>query len=140
MSQSPAIKPDPAPQLAPYRWQPGQSGNKEGRPNISLEARKLAHASLEDNVRTLIELRDNAKDERVRFLAAVELVNRVIGKNGKFALPVDPDELQKLSDAAIAELLCKALRAKGWTIEPPAQGSTIDDKQASNIDPVAACR
>ncbi len=56
-------KPDPSPQIAPYRWKPGQSGNPKGRP------RHLTMSELVDKIlrteKVSVQLMDGAVQRTV---------------------------------------------------------------------------
>lgn len=66
--------------LKPYQWQKGQSGNPSGRKKTPNEVRDMLKDALEDAVRTLIELSQHAEKDSVRYQAAQDLVDRVLGK------------------------------------------------------------
>jgi hypothetical protein len=68
-------------------WQPGQSGNPNGRGGLYLECRRLAAEASPRAMRRLIELMDS-EDERVSYMAAVAVLDRSGVK------PIDYDPAQ----------------------------------------------
>ena len=75
--------------LRPYQWKPGQSGNPSGRKKTPNEVRDMLKDALEDAVKTLIELSQHAEKDSVRYQAAQDLVDRVLGKPTQ---PLDIDQ------------------------------------------------
>lgn len=85
----PKKKKHSAAHLAQYRWKPGQSGNPNGRPKTPDEVRKKLKDSLGDAVETLVWLAAHAEKESVRYQAAQDLCDRVLGK------PTQPIDLEE---------------------------------------------
>ena len=75
--------------LIDHQWKPGQSGNPKGRPKTPDQVRDMLKDALEDAVRTLIELSQHAEKDSVRYQAAQDLVDRVLGKPTQ---PLDIDQ------------------------------------------------
>ena len=75
--------------LRPHQWKPGQSGNPSGRKKTPDQVRDLLKDALEDAVKTLIELSQHAEKDSVRYQAAQDLVDRVLGKPTQ---PLDIDQ------------------------------------------------
>jgi hypothetical protein len=122
--------------LAPFRFQPGRSGNPSGMSKSQresyLEARKLAHQAGPGAIRRLAELAGlplegeewvpldrHGVDERVVYMAATALAERAYGKPREFdpeqevraAGRIDfsrlsPEEIEAV--AAAAQLLARA--------------------------------
>ena len=75
--------------LIGHQWKPGQSGNPKGRPKTPDQVRDMLKDALEDAVKTLIELSQHAEKDSVRYQAAQDLVDRVLGKPTQ---PLDIDQ------------------------------------------------
>lgn len=75
--------------IRPHQWQKGQSGNPSGRKKTPSEVRDMLKDALEDAVKTLIELSQHAEKDSVRYQAAQDLVDRVLGKPTQ---PLDIDQ------------------------------------------------
>jgi hypothetical protein len=60
----------------PYKWKPGQSGNRAGRSGLYGECRRLAAEASPTAMKRLIELMENAEDERVAFMACTAILDR----------------------------------------------------------------
>lgn len=60
-------------------WAKGQSGNPGGRSKTTGQIRELAKAHAPEALTRVVELMKSA-DERVAFVAAQEILNRVYGK------------------------------------------------------------
>lgn len=75
--------------IRPHQWKPGQSGNPSGRKKTPNEVRDMLKDALEDAVKTLIELSQHAEKDSVRYQAAQDLVDRVLGKPTQ---PLDVNE------------------------------------------------
>ena len=69
------IKPSsPAARIAPYGWQPGQSGNPSGRPKLALEFRERAKVwANSDGWKLLLEIAETARQPADR-MRAIELI------------------------------------------------------------------
>jgi hypothetical protein len=59
-----------------YRFPKGQSGNPDGQSRFYHECRKLANRAAPDMMRGLIELANNAEDERVRSVCLMAVLDR----------------------------------------------------------------
>jgi hypothetical protein len=59
-----------------YRFPKGKSGNPDGQSRFYHESRKLANHAAPDMMRGLIELANNAEDERVRSVCLVAVLDR----------------------------------------------------------------
>jgi hypothetical protein len=75
-------------------FQPGQSGNPSGMSKAAWEVKQAAQAEGLASIRKLVDLRDNAADEKVQRLAAVDLLERGFGKP---AVTVEDTEGNKLA-------------------------------------------
>lgn len=95
-------------------WKPGQSGNPSGLTSAEVRARrtirKLACASTEDAMNTLSDLMKSSPSDMVRFLAAKEIKDTAGGKPKVRDLTAE--EMDRLVDKRIGELLAKAVEAK----------------------------
>ncbi len=60
-------------------WLPGQSGNPRGKPATPPEVKLMLGVLTEDAVRALADAL-HSDDERVRVTAAVQVLDRVLGK------------------------------------------------------------
>ena len=60
----------------PWRWRPGQSGNPGGLSKFYIESRRVARDAAPDVMRELVRLALSAKDERVRSVCAVAVLDR----------------------------------------------------------------
>lgn len=70
---------DVAPQLSPYRFKKGVSGNPGGRPKGNPKVKEILRAASEDAAKKLVELLSCGL-EKVELLAAQEILNRTEGK------------------------------------------------------------
>lgn len=61
-------------------FQPGQSGNPNGRSKIAAEVRALAQQHCPEAIATLAELMRTSPDERVRLSAAEAILDRGVGR------------------------------------------------------------
>ena len=75
--------------LIAHQWKPGQSGNPKGRPKTPDEVRQKLKDALGDAVDVLIQLSKTADKDSVRYQAAQELVDRVLGRPTQ---PLDIDQ------------------------------------------------
>jgi len=75
--------------LIGHQWKPGQSGNPKGRPKTPDEVRQKLKDALGDAVDVLIQLSKTADKDSVRYQAAQDLVDRVLGKPTQ---PLDIDQ------------------------------------------------
>ncbi len=75
--------------LIGHQWKPGQSGNPKGRPKTPDEVRQKLKDALSDAVDVLIQLSKTADKDSVRYQAAQDLVDRVLGKPTQ---PLDIDQ------------------------------------------------
>jgi hypothetical protein len=71
-----------------FRFGPGQSGNPGGQSRFYHEARKLARRAAPEMMQVLTELARSAKDERVRSVCAVAVLDRA----GVQPIDFDPNE------------------------------------------------
>lgn len=62
-----------------HRFQPGQSGNPDGRPKKVRQIEDIAQESAEVALKKLVKLM-NSKDERVALSAAQAVLDRGVGK------------------------------------------------------------
>ena len=88
-AQEPKKKKHDTSDLKQYQWKPGQSGNPSGKRKTPNEVRDMLKDALEDAVKTLIELSQHAEKDSVRYQAAQDLVDRVLGKPTQ---PLDIDQ------------------------------------------------
>jgi hypothetical protein len=88
-AHEPKKKKHSADNLKPYQWQKGQSGNPSGKRKTPDEVRDMLKDALENAVKTLIELSQHAEKDSVRYQAAQDLVDRVLGKPTQ---PLDIDQ------------------------------------------------
>ena len=58
----------------------GKSGNESGRPKVDKEVQELARKNSKAAIQKLVELMDNAEDERVQMAAADKILDRAWGK------------------------------------------------------------
>ena len=83
-----------------YKWKPGHSGNPSGRGGLYQEGRRLAAEASPRAMKRLIELMENAEDERVAFMACTAILDRAGVK------PIEYDareEQQALSGLSLEE-------------------------------------
>jgi hypothetical protein len=69
-SNSKITDPNAAPQLRPYHWKPGQSGNPKGRPKSSTEMKQRA-ASLTDVAMDILEMQAMLAMRRLQWASDV---------------------------------------------------------------------
>jgi Family of unknown function (DUF5681) len=62
------------------KFQPGQSGNKSGRPKIPHDIVELARSHSKQAIITLIDLMEHADDARVKIAASNAILDRAWGK------------------------------------------------------------
>jgi hypothetical protein len=72
-------------------WQPGQSGNPNGRSKVAAEVRALARQHCPEAIDTLVRLMRESDDERVRLSAAESLLDRGVGKPAQAVEVSGPD-------------------------------------------------
>ena len=95
-----------------FKWRPGQSGNPLGRGGLYHECRRLASEASPTAMKRLIELMENAEDERVAFMACTAILDRA----GVRPKEYDPSEEEKAllkmplaeRKARLAELISRA--------------------------------
>ena len=87
-----------------FKWRPGQSGNPSGRGGLYHECRRLAAEASPTAMKRLIELMENAEDERVAFMACTAILDRA----GVMAREFDPREEEK----ALSGLPLEARKAR----------------------------
>ena len=88
-AQEPKKKKHDTSHLKQYQWKPGQSGNPSGKAKTPDEVRQKLKDALGDAVDVLIQLSKTADKDSVRYQAAQDLVDRVLGKPTQ---PLDVDE------------------------------------------------
>ena len=88
-AQEPKKKKHDTSHLKQYQWKPGQSGNPSGKAKTPDEVRQRLKDALSDAVEVLIELSKHAEKDSVRYQAAQDLVDRVLGKPTQ---PLDIDQ------------------------------------------------
>jgi hypothetical protein len=86
------------------RFAPGVSGNPGGRPKVPDEVKEMLHALTPEAVRALADTL-NGCDERLRFLAAQEVLNRSLGR------PHQSSAVEVTSHKSINQLHLEALAA-----------------------------
>lgn len=93
-----------APQLAPYRWKKGETGNPGGRSEGQKQCLALAREASPKAMAALIALLDSA-DDRVVLMAADKVLERAYGKAKEAPEdPRPPIDLSKLPPEALAML------------------------------------
>ena len=76
---------------APGRFQPGVSGNPSGQSHFYHQCRKIARAASPEMMYGLIELAKNAKDERVRSVCLVAVLDRAGVRGEDYNPDRDPE-------------------------------------------------
>jgi len=64
----------------PWLWQPGQSGNPNGRPKAEADVGKLCRQYGQRAVEVLADLMEHEADARIRLAAANSLLDRGFGR------------------------------------------------------------
>jgi hypothetical protein len=80
----------------PGRFQPGVSGNPSGQSHFYHQCRKIARAASPEMMYGLIELANNAEDERVRSVCLVAVLDRAGVRGEDYNPDRDPEIRPKL--------------------------------------------
>lgn len=110
---------DQQPKVIGKPFQPGQSGNPNGRPKIAGEIKALARQHGPEAFRRVLELL-KSDDERVAFVAAQEILNRAYGKPTQY---LDVTERKDISDLTDDELAAIATASRDRVIEAQARAA-----------------
>jgi hypothetical protein len=106
-------------------WQPGQSGNPNGRPRkpATIEARKiltdvkaLARGRSEDAINTLEDVMTNAKaPAAARVAAATAILDRAWGKPTQHVEQGQPGDFERMSIDELTDYVARESAALGLT-------------------------
>lgn len=87
-------------------WQPGQSGNPNGRPRVDPKLKAIAQAKTEEAMAAIIACLDDA-DPKVRIAAANAILDRGHGKPAQ-SVTVSGDEDNPLKAHIVVEYVTAA--------------------------------
>jgi hypothetical protein len=96
-------------------WQPGQSGNPQGRPSIKGEVETLARTYTVEALETLADLMRNGTSDNVRMAAANALLNRGWGLPRQAidgSLAIAPPLAKPIDRMSLAEVEAEIARLK----------------------------
>lgn len=110
-------------------WVPGQSGNPKGRPAIgeALSVVVRAKAPPEWIVEKVIDLANDAADERVRLAALQFLTERGYGKVATVIEATDPNTARSIDWRLVPEERRRALMAALAEVDAITEASHADD-------------
>jgi hypothetical protein len=118
--------------LAPYKYAPGQSGNKVGYPSSIFEVVRLARANAASAMTRLAELIDS-EDERIAMAASIAVLDRAYGKPEKNI----SDPLQTLGKEELEARATEILRRK-VTVDAGPVVESSDALRDSDVRPEEA--
>lgn len=125
--------------LPPNPWQPGQSGNPNGRPKVIFEIRDLARTFGPDGIRKLAEMAGltpgiPAEAEATRVSAIKELLDRGYGKAAQPITDEDGNSPVMLHLLAVREVGRQLIEERATQPPPTIQHEPITNSPASLLD------